>query len=933
MNFFYRFLSVLFIMIVAFAEIAQATHIRAGEILARRLQGTENRYEIRLVAYTDTRSTVEIGAGVLEFGDGSPAIEGIDTDNLANFRTQLENDVAENIWIFEHTFPGPGTYTIRFREFNRNANVLNMANSVNTPFYIETTITIDPILGLNNTPILTVPPIDLAAVGARFTHNPGAYDPDGDSLSYSMVVPKQNLNLEVSNYRDPNAGEFGGTSEAGGATIFELDPITGELVWDAPGTAGQYNIAFIVEEWRKIDGEFVSIGYVTRDMQIIVQDTDNNRPELELPPDLCVEAGTNIIETIFASDPDGDSISLESYGGVYEQLSNPATFTFGPPQYMPSPAFGEFRWQTDGSHIREAPYAVHFRAIDDPPALRRPPLTDVQTWYITVVGPAPELNEVVLNEGGLGVNLDWELYEYQGGRQTVEVYRRNGSFEFEPEDCVTGIPEGSGYQLIGEVPVEETEFFDDLDGDRIPAGVTYCYRLVVRWPDTRGGESYASRELCVTGALDVPALTNVDIEVTDEANGEILVRWTPPYEIDQTLFPPPYFYALARANGAAGAAGLQTVMQPSQDTVFVDTGMNTRDQIYNYRVYLYDANQTLLDSSATASTVRLEPIPLQGAIILDWTALVPWSNTATQFPYHYIYRDNILPGEPEALVLIDSVNVLQTGFTYRDDGQLGEQTLSDELEYCYFVQTAGTYNIPQIPQSLLNKSQIVCAQPNDTIPPCAPIVAIDLQDIEDCRNFISNIPCGFNDFSNTLSWQKTGDGVCDEEVRSYNIYFSASGEEGTFAVIDNVSDTTYVHSGLSSFAGCYRISAIDRSGNESELSEPVCNDNCPRYLLPNLFTPNDDDVNETFIPFTDPERCPRFVESVEFTVYNRWGKEVFEYSSDGGENTIFINWDGRTTQGEELSSGVYYYVARVRFVRLRPEDSVEEIKGWVQVLR
>jgi hypothetical protein len=67
-------------------------------------------------------------------------------------------------------------------------------------------------------------------------------------------------------------------------------------------------------------------------------------------------------------------------------------------------------------------------------------------------------------------------------------------------------------------------------------------------------------------------------------------------------------------------------------------------------------------------------------------------------------------------------------------------------------------------------------------------------------------------------------------------------------------------------------------------------------------------------------------------VYNRWGKEVYGYQS-GGERTIYIDWDGRSDDGKELSTGVYYFVADVVFESVDPEKSKKTIKGWVQLLR
>jgi hypothetical protein len=170
--------------------------------------------------------------------------------------------------------------------------------------------------------------------------------------------------------------------------------------------------------------------------------------------------------------------------------------------------------------------------------------------------------------------------------------------------------------------------------------------------------------------------------------------------------------------------------------------------------------------------------------------------------------------------------------------------------------------------------------------------------------------------------------------------------------VTNVRDTFFVDTNLPSFARCYKISAVDRSGNESELSEQFCFDNCPYYELPNVFSPNGDCYNPSFSAYGnvsldensfDPcgekrdilnirSKCARFVEKVSFTVYDRWGKELYKYQS-GGERTIYINWDGRDNSGGEVPGGVYFYVADVTFDVVDPAQKNKTFKGWVHLLR
>ena len=135
--------------------------------------------------------------------------------------------------------------------------------------------------------------------------------------------------------------------------------------------------------------------------------------------------------------------------------------------------------------------------------------------------------------------------------------------------------------------------------------------------------------------------------------------------------------------------------------------------------------------------------------------------------------------------------------------------------------------------------------------------------------------------------------------------------------------------------------------------------NIEDVMIPNVFTPNGDGCNALFSAFSDrvaidektgldpclnvpndeeiATHCARFVDAVNFKVYNRWGKEVFNYSGDrfgqGGEKGIYIDWDGRDTQGHELSEGIYYYVATVTYDVVDPTQMKQTLKGWIHLIR
>ncbi|HEY3404469.1 MAG TPA: gliding motility-associated C-terminal domain-containing protein [Ohtaekwangia sp.] len=955
------------LFLVAGLTEAAATHLRAGNIFVTRVGDCSSRtYRIRVIVYTNTNNTSVLFGGdqdYLDLGDGSPRILVPEIGpGHPNYEViDASRGIATAFFEITYTYGGSDEYTISYIEPNRNTGVLNMEKSENTTFYLETKILIDSFLGCSTPPTLDNPPIDRACSGAAWSHNPGANDPD-DSISYQMVVPFQKRNTEVVNYAPPNAPQFYTNYEQGneagtGPPTFSIDN-EGTITWDAPGAPGEYNIAFIVIEWREVRGVRYPIGFVRRDMQIIVEDDCNNeRPDLEVPDKVCVVAGETITETIMGSDPDGDQVKIEAISPIFDFATNAATLS-PPPGYRPSPDVVEFEWTTTCEHVKEQPYQVLFKITDRKPGGGLG-LAYYKTWLIYVVGPPPTWEDATLNLSQRSATIRWDPYICQQA-DSIQIWRKVDGSDFVPDTCNTGMPESLGYQKIATSLVKKpdpndptviipvVEYVDKNGGQGLAPGAVYCYRLVAVYSTRRGGESLVSLDTCVGPILaDVPIVTKVSIQKTSETDGAIKVEWFRPYEADAGQFPPPYTYVVFRGGGFTrgnDSTEVEIKGPSTADTLSItDIGLNTRDNVFNYTVLAIAADGDTLGSSAPASSVRLESRSELKKITLNWRAAVPWSNQITNYK-HKVFRGP--EGSTEVdLELIAEVDVTTDGLTYVDVGQHNNIPLEDDTEYCYRVETYGSYGNEDIyPDTLKNFSQIICVLPGDTISPCKPILEINLVSCEDA---LQTNTCGQEQFTNTLTWINLAGPECQADISSYRIYIATS-MDGEYTYYRTVPGTNggFLDTELRSYARCYKVSAVDRSGNESELSNAVCNDNCPQYVLPNVFTPNGDEVNDFFSAFSlrgincvdqscPPyliEACARFVEKVEFKVYNRWGQELYTYES-GSENSIYIDWNGRDKNGTFLDPAVYYYIAEVTFITIDPNKRHKTLKGWVHLLK
>lgn len=393
----WKFLICLIIAFIQTNTEAYASHAQGGDLTYTCLGG--NQYRLRLAFYRDCSGATAPGSVTIDISSVScnqnlsatlNPIPGTGQDvtpicpQLTTVCNGGQNPGVQE-WIYEGTVTLPQActdWTFAFTLCCRNNAINTIVNPGGQNIYIESFLN-NVAAPCNNSPSFSNRPVPFICANQSYCFNHGAVDPDGDSLSYTLVNPANGPGTYVT-YINP----YSASQPVLSSPAVSFNPATGDICM-TPTQIIVTVMAVRVEEWRN----GILIGSVIRDIQIHTINCTNNLPYItginnSNQYSLTACAGTPIIFNVLSFDPDAGQTITMSWNNA---IAN-ATFTSN---NNPLPT-GTFAWTPGPADVSTIPYCFTVTVSDD-----ACPYSGSQTFAfcITVTGFGLSLNSSGTNCG------------------------------------------------------------------------------------------------------------------------------------------------------------------------------------------------------------------------------------------------------------------------------------------------------------------------------------------------------------------------------------------------------------------------------------------------------------------------------------------------------------------------------------------------------
>lgn len=570
------------------------------------------------------------------------------------------------------------------------------------------------------------------------------------------------------------------------------------------------------------------------------------------------------------------------------------------------------------------------------------------SYYITVTDSCgnestPSDTHTTVNLTALAVNgavkIDWTAYH--GFNVT--------SYLIERADAP-----GTNWIPLVRMGSSDSEFFDSS----VLCNAYYYYRIKAESP-VSNLYSYSDTTSVLTFDISAPdsvEIISVSVNGSSDREGSVTIRWNKSASADAAG------YLLERR--LKDDMSWTPIAATGNIYRFSDQGLNTQDTVYFYRVRVLDSCGNISNYSATEhGTINIHTTPSEQSMVVQWNAYSGWQTHG-----YRVYRNGIYYADFDSLTTqfldtpltctqwmtyqVMALNRVDTNiYSYSDstanramdhtppadtylktasvDPTTGKVRLewnkADGFDVAYYEiyrKYNGTNGWRKI-QSLTQADTFAYdAVDHFDGSLCYRVVASD-----SCSNFsnASNEGCliylqgAAGNYQNHLNWNPYTNWKAN--VKRYELWRADDSLPSELIAILNKDSLNWLDTILTYNTKnfCYRVVAYEDTGsyNAASWSNMVCLVQQPIYFIPNAFTPNDDNLNETF----GPEGI--YIDKYEMTIYDRWGEKVFTSSPDR------LRWNGRFNNGAVVPGGLYMY--QIRFYSY--DGKIYNAPGTFMILR
>ena len=529
----------------------------------------------------------------------------------------------------------------------------------------------------------------------------------------------------------------------------------------------------------------------------------------------------------------------------------------------------------------------------------------------------------------------------------------------------------------------EADFFVDYEADCPPVEATFAAEAsgqvgMAKWEWRFGdGGINATLQPEVSYTYDEAGVYDVRLVVTDSLGCKDTVRKPEMVEVLGDLEPEPIglhrvsvlsntqvevrfaahevedfqTYTVYREEPGVGYVPVYTTSYVN-DTVYIDEGLDTRNQRYCYKVTVsnFCGTESKLITTEGHCTMEVETIELPGQVLVTWNEYRGWT------PDRYeVYR--VSSYNPADVTLLATVPGNTTSYAdpvetcFQDRSYrilaIGDRRWRESWSDTTFAISGGSIrgDAPEVLRATVEDSRSVLLEWKKLSVPGGAILYIEKATDGGAFNTLATLPPNREKFNDTdvdvrrysyryrlsaqdscgnttpvsrigktvrlqaegadngsgtqLDWSGYEDwrfGVQEYRIEVFN---QATGQ---WQLVDIVQGTVSSYfdqvTNLDQGQYCYRIMAVELGHNEQvSYSNEVCVRIESNFYAPNAFSPNGDGVNDAW--FVMGFHLRHF----HLQIYDRWGKLLFE------SRNLEDGWDG-THQGRPVQEGVYTYVVR-----------------------